>query len=109
ARHAGWSAGADAGPAGCVVGAPRADRSAPRRMRLVEPWARGMGVGSRLVEECLRFATAAGYRRIMLWTRDVLTSARKIYQAAGFELVDAHKGEESGKEFMEQIWARDLR
>lgn len=109
ARYAGWIAEVDGERAGCVFCAPKDDQTAQLRMLLVEPWARGMGIGSRLVEECLRFATAAGYRRIMLWTRDVLTSARKIYQAAGFELVDAHKGEESGKEFMEQIWARDLR
>lgn len=109
ARYAGWIAEVDGERAGCVFCVPKDDQTAQLRMLLVEPWARGMGIGSRLVEECLRFATAAGYRRIMLWTRDVLTSARKIYQAAGFELVDTHKGEESGKEFMEQIWARDLR
>jgi hypothetical protein len=63
----------------------------------VEPSARGKGIGARLVEECVHFAKAAGYRRIMLWTREVLTDARKIYQAAGFERIDAEAGEESGR------------
>lgn len=109
ARSAGWIAEVDGERAGCVFCVPRDAETAQLRLLLVEPWARGRGIGSRLVEECLRFATRAGYRRIMLWTRSVLTSARRIYDAAGFELVEEHPGEESGMPVTEQILARDLR
>ncbi|WP_169944675.1 helix-turn-helix domain-containing GNAT family N-acetyltransferase [Microbispora sp. H11081] len=108
AREAGWIAEVRGEPAGCVFCVRKDDTTAQLRLLLVEPSARGMGIGGRLVEECLRFATEAGYRRIMLWTRDVLASARRIYQAAGFELVEQHPGEESGISVNEQIWARDL-
>ncbi|MBG0829391.1 MarR family transcriptional regulator [Planomonospora sp. ID67723] len=103
-REAGWIAEADGERAGCVFCVRKDDETAQLRLLLVEPSARGMGIGGRLVDECLRFAKDAGYRRIMLWTRDVLTTARRIYQAAGFELVE----EEPGEDFAEQIWARDL-
>jgi GNAT superfamily N-acetyltransferase len=82
--------------------------TAKLRMLLVEPSARGMGIGRRLVEECLRHAKAEGCKRITLWTRDCLVSARRIYQAAGFELVEEEKGWENGIELTEQWWARDL-
>ncbi|MFB9717784.1 bifunctional helix-turn-helix transcriptional regulator/GNAT family N-acetyltransferase [Planobispora longispora] len=103
-REAGWIAEVDGERAGCIFCVRRDDETAQLRMLLVEPSARGMGIGGRLVDECLRFAREAGYRRIMLWTRDVLVGARRIYQAAGFELVE----EEPGEGFVEQIWARDL-
>ncbi|GIH96517.1 MarR family transcriptional regulator [Planobispora siamensis] len=103
-REAGWIAEVDGERAGCVFCVRKDDETAQLRMLLVEPSARGMGIGARLVDECLRFAREAGYRRIMLWTRDVLVSARRIYQTAGFELLQ----EEPGEGFTEQIWARDL-
>ncbi|WP_433255357.1 bifunctional helix-turn-helix transcriptional regulator/GNAT family N-acetyltransferase [Streptosporangium sp. CA-135522] len=104
-REAGWIAEVDGERAGCVFCVRKDDETAQLRMLLVEPSARGMGIGGRLVGECLRFARAAGYRRIELWTRDVLTGARRIYRAAGFERV----GEEAGDGFVEEIWAMDLR
>ncbi|MFF4778018.1 GNAT family N-acetyltransferase [Microtetraspora fusca] len=108
AREAGWIAEVDGHPAGSVFCMRKDDTTAQLRLLLVEPSARGMGIGARLVEECLRFARQAGYRRIVLWTRAVLAGARRIYQQAGFELVEEHPGEESGHPVVEQIWARDL-
>ena len=103
-REAGWIAEVDGERAGCVFCVRKDDETAQLRMLLVEPSARGMGIGGRLVDECLRFATAAGYRRIVLWTRDVLLGARRIYRTAGFELVEKERGEG----FTEEIWAKDL-
>ncbi|WP_440081876.1 bifunctional helix-turn-helix transcriptional regulator/GNAT family N-acetyltransferase [Streptosporangium sp. LJ11] len=109
-REAGWIAEVDGERAGCVFCVRKDDETAQLRMLLVEPSARGMGVGTRLVDECVRFARAAGYRRMVLWTRDVLVGARRIYQAAGFELVEKERGRggPGGGEFVEEIWARDL-
>lgn len=104
-RDAGWIAEVDGERAGCVFCVHKDDETAQLRMLLVEPAARGMGIGGRLVEECLHFAKAAGYRRIVLWTRDVLTGARRIYRAAGFEPVE----ERTAGGFVEEIWTRDLR
>ncbi|MEN3535657.1 helix-turn-helix domain-containing GNAT family N-acetyltransferase [Microbispora sp. ZYX-F-249] len=107
-REGCWIAEVRGEPVGSVFCVRKDDTTAQLRLLLVEPSARGMGIGGRLVEECLRFAAAAGYRRIMLWTRDVLASARRIYQAAGFELLEQHPGEESGTLVNDQIWGRDL-
>ncbi|SDL41144.1 DNA-binding transcriptional regulator, MarR family [Nonomuraea maritima] len=108
ARKAGWIAEVDGKRVGCVFCVPRDPETAQLRLLLVEPSARGMGIGRRLVEECLRFAADAGYRRIMLWTRDDLVSARRIYKEAGFTLSEQHEGEESGHKLTEEIWTRDL-
>ncbi|GAB3154301.1 bifunctional helix-turn-helix transcriptional regulator/GNAT family N-acetyltransferase [Microbispora hainanensis] len=107
-REAAWIAEVRGDPVGCIFCVRKDDTTAQLRLLLVEPSARGMGIGGRLVDECLRFAAAAGYRRIVLWTRDVLVSARRIYQAAGFELVEQYPSEESGIPVTDQVWAKDL-
>ncbi|MEU8173734.1 helix-turn-helix domain-containing GNAT family N-acetyltransferase [Microbispora hainanensis] len=107
-REAAWIAEVHGEPVGCIFCLRKGDTTAQLRLLLVEPSARGMGIGRRLVDECLRFAASAGYSRIELWTRDVLVSARRIYQAAGFELVEQYPSEESGIPVTDQIWAKDL-
>jgi len=108
-REAAWIAEVDGERGGCIfcVAGDEPD-AAKLRILLVAPAARGLGVGSRLVEECLRFATQAGYRQITLWTNDVLASARRIYQAAGFTLVDEEAHHSFGRDLVGQHWALAL-
>ncbi|WP_336209013.1 bifunctional helix-turn-helix transcriptional regulator/GNAT family N-acetyltransferase [Nonomuraea sp. LPB2021202275-12-8] len=108
ARDMCWIAEAGGERAGCVFCVREDDTTARLRLLLVEPSARGLGLGRRLVEECLRHARAQGYRRIVLWTRGSLVSARRIYQAAGFGLDSEEQGMENGIEVSEQMWSRDL-
>ena len=107
-REAAWVAEVDGERAGCVFCVAGEDNAAKLRILLVHPRARGHGLGTRLVDECLAFARAAGYRGITLWTNDVLTSARRIYQAAGFELVDEKPHHSFGKDLVSQTWFKSL-
>jgi GNAT superfamily N-acetyltransferase len=107
-REAAWIAEVDGAPVGCVLCMRREDDVAQLRLLLVEPRARGRGIGARLIEECLRFAKRAGYRRITLWTNDVLHEARRLYERAGFELVESAPHHSFGHDLVEQTWARDL-
>jgi DNA-binding MarR family transcriptional regulator/GNAT superfamily N-acetyltransferase len=107
-REAAWIAEVDGQPAGCVLCVRREDDVAQLRLLLVDPRARGRGIGARLVDECLRFARRAGYTRITLWTNDVLHEARRIYERAGFELVEAAAHHSFGHDLVEQTWAREF-
>jgi DNA-binding MarR family transcriptional regulator/GNAT superfamily N-acetyltransferase len=107
-REAAWIAEVDGEPAGCVLCVRREDDVAQLRLLLVDPRARGRGIGARLIEECLRFAQRVGYKRITLWTNDVLHEARRLYERAGFELVESAPHHSFGHDLVEQTWARPL-
>jgi DNA-binding MarR family transcriptional regulator/GNAT superfamily N-acetyltransferase len=107
-RERAWIAELDGEPVGCVFCVREDETTARLRLLLVEPRARGLGIGARLVDEVLDFARHTGYQRIVLWTNDVLSSARRIYQRAGFELVGEDRHTSFGKKLVGQDWARDL-
>jgi DNA-binding MarR family transcriptional regulator/N-acetylglutamate synthase-like GNAT family acetyltransferase len=105
-----WVAEADGERVGCVfvVRNEKDPRTAQLRCLLVNPNGRGLGVGRRLVDECLRFAKSAGYERMLLWTNDVLVAARRIYEGAGFSLVEESPHHSFGHDLVGQIWVRSL-
>ena len=108
-RESAWIAEVDGARAGCIFCCQRDASTAQLRILLVEPWARGLGIGSRLVEACTSFAAEAGYDTIVLWTNDVLVSARRIYEAAGFRLVDEERHHSFGHDLVGQHWELALR
>ena len=107
-RAAAWVAELDGAPAGFACVVPDDDTTARLRLLLVERWARGVGIGGRLVDEVLRFARQAGYERIVLSTVSVLASARRIYQRAGFTLVHEQAEHSYGHDLVTEDWARSL-
>ncbi|SFJ52256.1 DNA-binding transcriptional regulator, MarR family [Amycolatopsis sacchari] len=105
AKEAAWIAEVGGERAGCVFCVRGSDeRTAKLRLLLVEPGARGQGLGKRLVDECLAFAKAQGYTAMELWTNDVLTAARRIYASAGFQVVGREPHHSFGADLVGETW-----
>jgi GNAT superfamily N-acetyltransferase len=107
-REAAWIAEQDGERVGCVFCVREDDATARLRILLVDPKARGQRLGTRLVETCLDFARAAGYRRMVLWTNHPLTAARAIYLAAGFRLTAEEPHHSYGVDLVGQTYELDL-
>lgn len=106
-----WIAEVGGERAGCVMLVKESADTARLRVMLVEPWARGRGIGATLIAECMRFAREAGYRKITLWTHSNLVTARRLYERAGFRIVHSEPapGEYSfGRELVDETWEAEL-
>lgn len=107
-REAAWIAEAGGRRVGCVFCVPVDAETAQLRILLVDPAARGAGLGGRLVDECLRFARGAGYRQMRLWTNDPLVAARHVYLSRGFRLVEEEPHRSFGADLVGQVYEVDL-
>jgi GNAT superfamily N-acetyltransferase len=109
-REAAWIAELDGRRAGCVlcVADPSDPHTAKLRALLVHPTARGLGAGGALVEECVSFARTCGYRRLRLWTNDVLVAARRIYESRGFALTSKEPHHSFGVDLIGEIYELSL-
>ena len=103
-----WIAEKNGANAGCVIVVRKSPRLAKLRLLLVEPSARGLGIGSALIQQCIAFARQAGYRRMTLWTHKNLRAARRLYRQAGFLLVSSTPNPSFGRKLVDEIWELKL-
>ena len=103
-----WIAEMDGERVGCVFCVKGGGKVAKLRLLLVEPGARGLGLGGRLVDECVRFAGSRGYEKLTLWTNSVLDAARHIYEERGFRLVEEEEHHSFGRDLVGQSWELEL-
>jgi len=103
-----WIAEMNGENVGCVMLVKDAPGVARLRLLLVDPKARGIGLGQRLVDECVRFAREAGYKRVTLWTHSVLLAARRAYEKAGFTLTSSEKKHSWGEDVVAEYWDLNL-
>jgi GNAT superfamily N-acetyltransferase len=108
ARERCWIAEMGGEPVGSVFVVKKNKTTAKLRLLLVAPGARGRGLGRRLVDECIAFARAKGYRKLVLWTQSKLAAARHIYRAAGFRLAKRQRHREFGYDLTGEYWELDL-
>ncbi|MGA2550307.1 MAG: bifunctional helix-turn-helix transcriptional regulator/GNAT family N-acetyltransferase [Burkholderiaceae bacterium] len=108
ARERCWVADQAGNIVGSVFLVRHDQTTAKLRLLYVEPRARGLGIGRQLVEECLRFAREAGYKRMILWTNSILSSARHIYVKANFQKIAEEPHHSFGKDLVGETWTRDL-
>ncbi len=103
-----WIAEKDGENVGAVFLVKKSVTAAKLRLLIVDPKARGLGIGKRLVDECTRFARQAGYKKITLWTNSILLAARSIYQKAGYQLIKSEKHRSFGQDLIGETWELKL-